>query len=265
MICCDISIIFLEAGTYGIFLIIPIFTIFTAAKKTVLYVMSDLIDDCPKYRLLLFYRANGLFRYRDIERSIGVSNGYFNNMNGGINTDVLTRVVNAYPNINLRWLLLGTGTMSIAQTDGLHVAEDGVTPLSEDDFNVPVRVFYSTVGISTTDSTLPPRWRMLPRRLVKGHEDILVCITDEALLPEYSIGDYILFTPSSLPEAGEKKLMLCIFTEGKAQIGIIETMNDDEEIISIETINPDRTLYPKIICAAKDIDKCYIASSVFNF
>ena len=234
-------------------------------KKTVLYVMSDLIDDCPKYRLLLFYRANGLFRHRDIERSIGVSNGYFNNMNGGINTDVLTRVVNAYPNINLRWLLLGTGTMSIAQTDGLHVAEDGVTPLSEDDFNVPVRVFYSTICISTTDSTLPPRWRMLPRRLVKGYEDILVCITDESLLPEYSIGDYILFTPSSLPAVGEKKLMLCTFTEGKSQIGFIEYMNDEEEIISIETINPDRTLYPKIICAAKEISKCYTASSVFNF
>jgi hypothetical protein len=264
MICCDISIIFLDAGRYGIFLITPIFTIFTATKKHHI-TMSDLIDDCPKYRLLLFYRANGLFRNRDIERSIGVSNGYFNNMNGGINTDVLTRVVNAYPNINLRWLLLGTGKMNIAPTDGLHVAEDGVTPLSEDDFNVPVRVFLSTSTISMTDSTLPPRWRMLPKRLVKGHEDMLVCITDESLLPEYSIGDYILFTPSSLPAAEEKKLMLCTFPEGKTHIGITSLMDDEGTIISIEAINPDRTLYPRIICAAKDIAKCYVASSAFNF
>lgn len=227
--------------------------------------MDGIDIDNPKYRLLLFCRAIGMFHNRDIERTFCLSNGYFNNMDNGINTDVLSRIVSVYPNLNLFWLLTGHGKMESAPTDGLYVAEsDGKLP-QESDYNIPIRSYTSLESIITSNSYMPPRWRMLPKRMVRNSNDIILKVVDDSLSPIFERDDYILFSPVIPSEAEGENIALCIFADDKILIRKARFLDDNHKIISLEPLNLDDASQPTIVCAASEISRFYIATSVFNF
>lgn len=63
-----------------------------------------------KQRLIAFIKYKGLSQAR-FEKSVGVSNGFVNNISKGIGADKLQRILSIYPEINQDWLIVGTGSM----------------------------------------------------------------------------------------------------------------------------------------------------------
>lgn len=63
-----------------------------------------------KERLLLFLKDLGIGQAKFAE-NVGVSRGFVNNIGGSIRTDILEKIVETYPQLNVVWLLLGEGEM----------------------------------------------------------------------------------------------------------------------------------------------------------
>lgn len=63
-----------------------------------------------KGRLISFISANG-YSVAEFERIIGVSAGYVKNISKSIQPDILTRIANNFPDINIDWLLIGRDEM----------------------------------------------------------------------------------------------------------------------------------------------------------
>ncbi|WP_353122650.1 hypothetical protein [Dysgonomonas capnocytophagoides] len=67
-----------------------------------------------KDRLSVFIRYKNLSKYA-FEKSIGVSNGFFNSINKSIGSDKLGYISKTYPDLNISWLITGIGAMINAQ------------------------------------------------------------------------------------------------------------------------------------------------------
>ena len=65
-----------------------------------------------KERLLAFYKHLGLSQ-NGFEDSCGLSRGTISNLNNGMRSDKLAQIAEKYPELNLRWLLLGEGEMML--------------------------------------------------------------------------------------------------------------------------------------------------------
>ena len=64
-------------------------------------------------RLRLFIKHENL-TIRAFETRIGLSNGYVKNIHTSIQPDKLEKIAEAFPTLNLGWLLVGKGQMLIA-------------------------------------------------------------------------------------------------------------------------------------------------------
>lgn len=84
--------------------------------------LGKYMDTTIKERLLAFIKAKGLSQ-RKFELSVGLSNGYVNNISKGIGAEKLQRIVEKYPDINQSWLMTGEGEM-LLPTDG--TAKDSI-------------------------------------------------------------------------------------------------------------------------------------------
>lgn len=80
------------------------------------------MDDTVKGRLVTFLKSKGLSQ-RKFEQSIGVSNGFINNISKGIGADKMQRILSVYPDLNVSWLLYGDGNM-LADGDQVYYNTD---------------------------------------------------------------------------------------------------------------------------------------------
>lgn len=63
-----------------------------------------------KERVLVFINNRNIST-AEFERIIGVSGGYVKNISKSIQPEILERISNIYPSLNLEWLLIGKGDM----------------------------------------------------------------------------------------------------------------------------------------------------------
>lgn len=78
-----------------------------------LYVLINvilLIMSTVKDRLLSFIKKSNITT-AEFERTISVSNGYVKNISKSIQPDILEKISNIYPYLNIEWLLIGKGDM----------------------------------------------------------------------------------------------------------------------------------------------------------
>lgn len=66
-----------------------------------------------KERLKEFIRNQGV-TIKGFERSLGMSNGYVNSISKGLGDTYMNRLIENYPNLNIRWLLTGEGEMLVS-------------------------------------------------------------------------------------------------------------------------------------------------------
>lgn len=94
---------------YGVFLHYAIFL----GRISPLFLLNNvtcLIMSTVKDRLTSFISANG-YNVAEFERTIGVSAGYVKNISKSIQPDILTRITDIYPQLNIDWLMVGRGDM----------------------------------------------------------------------------------------------------------------------------------------------------------
>lgn len=69
-----------------------------------------------KERLLEFLNSQGISQ-NAFEDTCGLSRGTISNLNKGVRSDKLALIAKAYPQLNIRWLLLGEGDMLLGITN----------------------------------------------------------------------------------------------------------------------------------------------------
>lgn len=77
-------------------------------------------------RIMLFLNEIGLSA-RQFDISIGTANGYTLRMkknNASVGSDVIEKIINTYPQINLVWLITGQGTMFVDKISNKNSAVD---------------------------------------------------------------------------------------------------------------------------------------------
>ncbi|MDD4819517.1 MAG: hypothetical protein PHD21_01615 [Flavobacteriales bacterium] len=221
--------------------------------------MSDITQDTPKSRLLLFCRSVGLSSNKEIERLFCLANGFFNTVGGGMNTDSLAKIISIYPNINISWLITGKGNMFYSATVMSAVAEKGIS-YQKEDFMMPIRVFSSYKDVTDKDDVMPPVWRMLPKSAF-SQGDFLLKITNDSMSAVYEKGQFFLLGHiSSL----EKKLLCCSLEGGDFICAVPEILNGGA-VVRFSFPNEDKNSYPDIVLPASQIKDIWIVKGVYSF
>lgn len=70
-----------------------------------------------KKRLIEFFESLGITQ-NAFEDSCGLTRGTITKLNLGLRSDKLAQIASAYPELNLRWLLLGEGEMLLKTSNG---------------------------------------------------------------------------------------------------------------------------------------------------
>ena len=222
--------------------------------------MSSITQDTPKSRLLLFCRSIGIGSNKEIERLFCLANGYFKTAGGGMNTDSLAKIISIYPNLNISWLVNGKGSMYYTNSKALSVAEKGIS-YQVNDYLLPIRVFNCSADINSTDTTMPALWRMLPKNAFIA-SDFLLKITDDALSPSYEKGQFMLLGKMSDMVS---KLSLFLLKNNDFIYGIPHFVNDNTDIIKIDTISNDKISFPDMVISVSDIQEKWVVKGVFCF
>ena len=84
------------------------------------------MEDGVKERLTAFLRKKGI-NNSEFGRRTGTSSAYVSSIRQSISTDVLEKIAKAFPDLNVEWLLLGTGEMYRADTvtQNGHINQNG--------------------------------------------------------------------------------------------------------------------------------------------
>lgn len=70
-----------------------------------------------KERIIAYIRDTGISQ-KKFEETVGVSNGYVNNVKASPSSTVLQKIFCAFPDINRDWLLTGEGPMLVSDLPG---------------------------------------------------------------------------------------------------------------------------------------------------
>jgi transcriptional regulator with XRE-family HTH domain len=137
----------------------------------------DTIKD--RFRLLLSNLNIGQGKF---EEKCGMSNGTINNIKIGISSPNLEKIIKTYPEINLRWLISGTGDMFDNSSDTPQKSYTSGVPY----FNVD---FIAGFDIVLNDQTITPEYRIDFKKY--NDADYWVNITGYSMEPLISNGDII--------------------------------------------------------------------------
>lgn len=143
--------------------------------------MNRVID-----RLILFQQSvkETIGGQNKFEAYTGISTGYISNMNknsGGISSDVMLKLKDKFPDLNLNWLITGEGEMLKSEASIKTVQEEG-TPL------LPVEAW----GGSLTGSSLSILAEQCKRYNVPiSNIDYLIPISGDSMMPSYCPGDVV--------------------------------------------------------------------------
>lgn len=73
------------------------------------------MEETVKQRIVAFIKHEGLSQGK-FESLCGISNGYINNLKSSPTVPVLQKIVCAFPDVNLEWLVSGIGEMKKTNT-----------------------------------------------------------------------------------------------------------------------------------------------------
>lgn len=71
------------------------------------------METTVKERLIKFLSYKNIGQNK-FEKEIGISNGYISNIKSSIGSNILTKILNVYNDLNITWLLTGKGEMLIS-------------------------------------------------------------------------------------------------------------------------------------------------------
>lgn len=78
------------------------------------------METTVKQRIIEFIKYKGISQSK-FEKTVGLSNGFINNISKGIGADKLHRIICNFPELNQEWLLTGSGDMVSS-----HISQENV-------------------------------------------------------------------------------------------------------------------------------------------
>lgn len=139
-----------------------------------------------KERLIAFIKEKGLSQSR-FEKSVGLSNGFVNNISKGIGADKLQKILCVYPDLNSIWLLTGEGEM---------LKKDSEKPSHFGDLkkNTRPRIPYDAAAgtlTETIEGVTEYQCEEVPVISAFPRYDFTIRVVGRSMEPEYFAGDEV--------------------------------------------------------------------------
>lgn len=190
-----------------------------------------------KDRLVAFIKHKGLSQSR-FEKSVGLSNGFVNNISKGIGADKLQRILCVYPDLNSDWLLNGVGDMVISKEQFF------------DKNNTRPRIPYDAAAgtlTETVDGVAEYQCEQVPIISVFPKYDFTIRIFGRSMEPEYFAGDEV-----ACLRVNEKRFLQWgrVHVLDTSQGVVIKRIYDDGDCIVCKSFNPE---FPDFSIPKEDI------------
>lgn len=118
-----------------------------------------------KDRIITYIKHTGISQ-KKFEETVGISNGYVNNVKASPSSTVLQKIFGAYPELNKDWLLTGEGPMLTSDLSGSGNVVGGVGGGAVEDMATALRKALGTIETqSSTISTLTDLVRDLRKQI----------------------------------------------------------------------------------------------------
>lgn len=190
-----------------------------------------------KDRLVAFIKHKGLSQSR-FEKSVGLSNGFVNNISKGIGADKLQRILCVYPDLNSDWLLNGVGDMAIPKEQFF------------DKNNTRPRIPYDAAAgtlTETVDGVAEYQCEQVPIIGVFPRYDFTIRIVGRSMEPEYFAGDEV-----ACLRVNEKRFLQWgrVHVLDTTQGVVIKRIYDNGDCIVCKSFNPE---FPDFSIPKEDI------------
>lgn len=190
-----------------------------------------------KDRLVAFIKHKGLSQSR-FEKSVGLSNGFVNNISKGIGADKLQRILCVYPDLNSDWLLNGVGDMVISKEQFF------------DKNNTRPRIPYDAAAgtlTETVDGVAEYQCEQVPIISVFPKYDFTIRIFGRSMEPEYFAGDEV-----ACLRVNEKRFLQWgrVHVLDTTQGVVIKRIYDNGDCIVCKSFNPE---FPDFSIPKEDI------------
>lgn len=190
-----------------------------------------------KDRLIAFIKHKGLSQSR-FEKSVGLSNGFVNNISKGIGADKLQRILCVYPDLNSDWLLNGVGDMVISKEQFF------------DKNNTRPRIPYDAAAgtlTETVDGVTEYQCEQVPIISVFPKYDFTIRIFGRSMEPEYFAGDEV-----ACLRVNEKRFLQWgrVHVLDTTQGVVIKRIYDKGDCIVCKSFNPE---FPDFSIPKEDI------------
>lgn len=190
-----------------------------------------------KDRLVAFIKHKGLSQSR-FEKSVGLSNGFVNNISKGIGADKLQRILCVYPDLNSDWLLNGVGDMVTSKEQFF------------DKNNTRPRIPYDAAAgtlTETVDGVTEYQCEQVPIISVFPKYDFTIRIFGRSMEPEYFAGDEV-----ACLRVNEKRFLQWgrVHVLDTTQGVVIKRIYDNGDCIVCKSFNPE---FPDFSIPKEDI------------
>lgn len=190
-----------------------------------------------KDRLVAFIKHKGLSQSR-FEKSVGLSNGFVNNISKGIGADKLQRILCVYPDLNSDWLLNGVGDMVISKEQFF------------DKNNTRPRIPYDAAAgtlTETVEGVTEYQCEQVPIISVFPKYDFTIRIFGRSMEPEYFAGDEV-----ACLRVNEKRFLQWgrVHVLDTTQGVVIKRIYDNGDCIVCKSFNPE---FPDFSIPKEDI------------
>lgn len=194
-----------------------------------------------KERLVAFIKEKGLSQSR-FEKSVGLSNGFVNNISKGIGADKLQKILCVYPDLSTKWLLTGEGEM-------IKINEIK-SSVDERNKNTRPRIPYDSAAgtlTETIEGVTEYQCEEVPVISAFPHYDFTIRVVGRSMEPEYFAGDEV-----ACLKVNERRFLQWgrVHVLDTTQGVVIKRIYDDGDCITCRSYNPE---FPDFSIPKEDI------------
>lgn len=194
-----------------------------------------------KERLVAFIKEKGLSQSR-FEKSVGLSNGFVNNISKGIGADKLQKILCVYPDLSTKWLLTGEGEMIKINEIKSSVDERNKKTRPRIPYDAAAGTLTETIeGVTEYQCEEVPVISAFP------HYDFTIRVVGRSMEPEYFAGDEV-----ACLKVNEKRFLQWgrVHVLDTTQGVVIKRIYDDGDCITCRSYNHE---FPDFSIPKEDI------------
>lgn len=217
------------------------------------------METSVKQRLIAFIKYKNLSQKR-FEVSVGLSNGYVNNIRQSITPDKLQKIALCFPDLNKAWILTGEGDM--LKSDN----RNGVVSINQSQ----IHDYPNGTPVLDIDVTCGKEFRDLRDERVIGYVDLpiirndsyIVTATGDSMSPKVLSGDFIVIREIKNRDYFLWGHMYLVVTPEYRMLKYIEKHpTDQKEHIVLRSENE---AYSDIELPIKDIFKLFVVENIIS-